>query len=71
MSESGVPRSLRFQFYGSLEASLIAWVAMMLAVNFVLGISGWGICAVTLAGMLAILGVAMRHPVYKQLKAIS
>ena len=60
--------SVRIRFYGSLEAGLVAWAALMLAIGGTFGIASLPLYIVTLLGMLAILGAAMRHPVYRQIK---
>jgi hypothetical protein len=60
--------SMRVRFYGSLEAGLFAWAALMLAIGGTFAIASVPLFIVTLLGMLAILGGAMRHPVYRQLR---
>ena len=60
--------SARIRFYGSLEAGLVAWAVMMLAIGGTFGIAGLALYIVTLAGMLAILGAAIKHPAYRQIK---
>ena len=59
---------VRARFYGSLEAGMIAWAALMIAVGGTFGVDGLPLAIATLGGMLAILGGAMKHPAYRQIR---
>lgn len=68
MTAINAPTAVRVRFYGSLEAGLIAWVAITFAVGGTLGFDGLPLYVAILLGALAILGAAMRHPVYRRIK---
>ncbi len=60
--------AVRVRFYGSLEAAMIAWAALMISIGGTFGIDRLPLYIATLGGMLAILGAAMKHPVYRRLR---
>ena len=70
MTATSAPMAARLRFYGSLEAGLVAWVAMMVAVALTFRLAGLQFVVPTMLGMLAILGGAMRHPAYRRLNGI-
>jgi hypothetical protein len=60
--------STRVRFYSSLETSLIAWVAAMFAIGGTFEFDRLALYVVILLGTLAILGAAIRHPIYRTLR---
>lgn len=57
--------AIRVHFYGSLEAGLVAWVAIVFAVGGTFGFDGLPLFIAILIGALAILGATTKHPVYR------
>lgn len=68
MTANTSDQSVRIRFYASLEAGLVAWAVMMLAVGGAFGIDRLPLYVLIMTGMLAILGAAMKHPAYRRLK---
>jgi hypothetical protein len=59
---------LKTRFYLSLEARLIAWVAVTLTAAGALALPSLALAVASLGGMLVILAIGMRDPVYIQLR---
>lgn len=68
MTANTTTSSIRIRFYASLEAGIIAWAALVLAVGGAFGIDRLPLYIGALGGMLVILGAATRHPAYRAIK---
>ena len=57
------------RFYIAIQVAQIAWVGIALAVGGSLAIPSLPLYIATMAGLVAILAVAMRNPSYARLRA--
>jgi ribose/xylose/arabinose/galactoside ABC-type transport system permease subunit len=62
------PGSERAAFYLVLELALCAWTLFSLTVGHAVELGKLPLAILTMGGMLAILGAAMRHPLYLRLR---
>lgn len=59
----------KFRFYTAIEAALLAWCSVSLAIGASLNIPNVVLYTITMTGILTILGLAMRHPIYRRLRS--
>jgi hypothetical protein len=70
MPEKKLERAQRVRFYMSLEAMLVAWSVMALAIGAALGLSAPVHYSITMVGFLVILGLAMRSRTYRAVRPL-
>ncbi|MHB8507134.1 MAG: hypothetical protein ACYDGR_00605 [Candidatus Dormibacteria bacterium] len=61
-------QGLKLRVYGSITVMVLAWSAMSLALGGALALAVPALYTLTLGGILAILGVGMRHPTYHHIR---
>jgi hypothetical protein len=70
MQEKRSEKTQRVRFYLSLEAMLVTWSVMSLAVGATLGLATPVHYAMTMVGFLVILGLAMRSRTYRAVRPL-
>jgi len=70
LDEKKNAEAIKVRFYASLEAMLLAWAAISLALGAALSLNPAVHYTMAMTGLLVILGLAMRTPTYRQIRPL-